>query len=487
MITSLNPITLSNKIQQMGDPRTRDYPVVMSPLFVFPMILSYLYFVRVAGPRWMKNREPFKIVNIIRLYNLIMVYLNAKFLVAVLSLTYLPGGRYSLWCQGITGYMDDDFERFYKFGWFFVSVRYADFLDTVFFVLRKKFTQITHLHVIHHTIVAVNVWFFVLFAPEGQVALGLSINVFVHVIMYSYYFLATFGPAVQSMNPVIFLSQIQQMGDPRTRDYPLVVNPFFVFPLIVGYLYFVKVAGPRWMKDREPFDIINIVRVYNLGMVAVNARFLYIVLKTTYLPGGRYSLWCQGITGYMDEELTQYYKDGWFFVAVRYVDFLDTVFFVLRKKFRQITHLHVIHHTIVAANVWFWTLFAPEGHVAFGLAINVFVHIIMYSYYFLATLGPGVQKYLWWKNVRLGYCATEAHSWARDGASASTAAMTSLPWNAQTAEARAAGAAPARQLCSHLCGCEARALAYTDPHVAGSNPGQGARNLTEAYCGGGAV
>ncbi|EEC20301.1 fatty acyl-CoA elongase, putative [Ixodes scapularis] len=158
MIASLNPITLSNKIQQMGDPRTRDYPVVMSPLFVFPMILSYLYFVRVAGPRWMKNREPFKIVNIIRLYNLIMVYLNAKFLVALLGLTYLPGGRYSLWCQGITGYMDDDFERFYKFGWFFVSVRYADFLDTVFFVLRKKFTQITHLHVIHHTIVAATLY-----------------------------------------------------------------------------------------------------------------------------------------------------------------------------------------------------------------------------------------------------------------------------------------------------------------------------------------
>ncbi|CAN7976408.1 unnamed protein product, partial [Ixodes persulcatus] len=200
-----------------------------------------------------------------------------------------------------------------------------------------------------------------------------------------------------SMNPITFLSQIQQMGDPRTRDYPLVVNPFFVFPMILGYVYFVKVAGPRWMKDREPFEIINIVRLYNVCMVAVNARFLYVLLKMTYLPGGRYSLWCQGISGYMDEELTQYYKNGWFFVAVRYVDFLDTIFFVLRKKFRHITHLHVIHHTLVAANVWFFTLFAPEGHVAFGLALNVFVHIIMYSYYFLATLGPGVQKYLWWK------------------------------------------------------------------------------------------
>ncbi|XP_029825351.2 elongation of very long chain fatty acids protein AAEL008004-like [Ixodes scapularis] len=200
-----------------------------------------------------------------------------------------------------------------------------------------------------------------------------------------------------NMNPITFLNEIHKRGDPRTRDYPLVVNPFFVFPLILGYLYFVKVAGPRWMKNREPFEITNIVRFYNLCMVAVNARFLYVLLKMTYLPGGRYSLWCQGITGYMDEELTKYYKNGWFFVAVRYVDFLDTVFFVLRKKFRQITHLHVIHHTIVAANVWFFALFVPEGHPAFALAINVFVHIIMYSYYFLATLGPGVQKYLWWK------------------------------------------------------------------------------------------
>ncbi|KAG0428961.1 hypothetical protein HPB47_024102 [Ixodes persulcatus] len=54
----------------------------------------------------------------------------------------------------------------------------------------------------------------------------------------------------------------------------------------------------------------------------------------------------------------------------------------------------------------------------------------------------------------LGYCATEVHSWARGGASASAAAMTSLLWNVQTGEALvvvvepAAAAAPARQLCA---------------------------------------
>ncbi|XP_050039708.2 very long chain fatty acid elongase AAEL008004-like [Dermacentor andersoni] len=202
---------------------------------------------------------------------------------------------------------------------------------------------------------------------------------------------------VFTLNPITIANSIVEMGDPRTRDYPLVLNPLFVFPLVVSYLYFVKVAGPRWMKDRKPFNIINIVRCYNLFMVAVAAVFLYLHLKMTYLPGGRYSLWCQGITGESDDELERYYKYGWFFIAVRYADLLDTVFCVLRKKFNQITHLHVIHHTMVTVNVWYYALFAPEGQPALGLAMNAFVHVVMYFYYFLATLGPRVRKHLWWK------------------------------------------------------------------------------------------
>lgn len=29
--------------------------------------------------------------------------------------------------------------------------------------------------------------------------------------------------------------------------------------------------------------------------------------------------------------------------------------------------------------------------------INSFVHIIMYTYYMLAAIGPHLHKYLWWK------------------------------------------------------------------------------------------
>ena len=39
----------------------------------------------------------------------------------------------------------------------------------------------------------------------------------------------------------------------------------------------------------------------------------------------------------------------------------------------------------------------PGGHETFGGTLNSLIHVFMYSYYFLASLGPQMQKYLWWK------------------------------------------------------------------------------------------
>ncbi|XP_064482565.1 very long chain fatty acid elongase AAEL008004-like [Ornithodoros turicata] len=200
-----------------------------------------------------------------------------------------------------------------------------------------------------------------------------------------------------SLNPIQIMEDIRMKGDPRTRDIPIAGNPAFVFGLMITYLYVVKVAGPKWMKDRKPFQILNIVRVYNVLMVVLNAKFLWFALTATYLPGGKYNLLCQGISKTIDPADYDLYRDGSWYVFVRYADYLDTIFFIMRKKFNQVTNLHVIHHTLVVFNAWFWFLFAPEGQPALGLCINAFVHVVMYTYYFLSTFGPGVRKYLWWK------------------------------------------------------------------------------------------
>ena len=39
----------------------------------------------------------------------------------------------------------------------------------------------------------------------------------------------------------------------------------------------------------------------------------------------------------------------------------------------------------------------PGGQETFGGIFNSFIHVLMYSYYFLAAMGPHMQKYLWWK------------------------------------------------------------------------------------------
>lgn len=37
------------------------------------------------------------------------------------------------------------------------------------------------------------------------------------------------------------------------------------------------------------------------------------------------------------------------------------------------------------------------GHSTFFGLLNTFVHIVMYSYYLFAALGPQFQRFLWWK------------------------------------------------------------------------------------------
>uniref|UniRef100_S4RZ22 Elongation of very long chain fatty acids protein n=1 Tax=Petromyzon marinus TaxID=7757 RepID=S4RZ22_PETMA len=73
------------------------------------------------------------------------------------------------------------------------------------------------------------------------------------------------------------------------------------------------------------------------------------------------------------------------------------VFFILRKKFNQITFLHVYHHSSMIINWWLGVKYVPGGQAFLIGMVNSFVHVFIYTYYGLSVLGPAEQKYLWWK------------------------------------------------------------------------------------------
>ena len=110
----------------------------------------------------------------------------------------------------------------------------------------------------------------------------------------------------------------------------------------------------------------------------------------------RYSWICQPMD-YSDnpDELIVANLSWWYWFS-KFFEFLDTVFFVLRKKYDQITTLHVVHHSVMSAGAWWGMKFVPGGHATFFGLLNSFVHVVMYSYYLLAAMGPKYQKYLWW-------------------------------------------------------------------------------------------
>ncbi|KAK0052069.1 elongation of very long chain fatty acids protein 4-like isoform X2, partial [Biomphalaria pfeifferi] len=91
------------------------------------------------------------------------------------------------------------------------------------------------------------------------------------------------------------------------------------------------------------------------------------------------------------------YYAGWLSFYSKVIELLDTVFFILRKKFKQVTFLHVYHHVMTTFCFWFGARFIPNGPVIIFPFLNCFVHVIMYTYYALTSIGYSLltwKKYL---------------------------------------------------------------------------------------------
>ncbi|KAF9422825.1 hypothetical protein HW555_001609 [Spodoptera exigua] len=81
--------------------------------------------------------------------------------------------------------------------WVYYFSKLSEFADTVFFVLRKKKSQITWLHLYHHSLTPFEAWVLVKFIAGGHGTFSNIVNNLVHVIMYGYYMVAAMGPQYQ--------------------------------------------------------------------------------------------------------------------------------------------------------------------------------------------------------------------------------------------------------------------------------------------------
>ncbi|XP_075226474.1 very long chain fatty acid elongase 4-like [Lycorma delicatula] len=177
----------------------------------------------------------------------------------------------------------------------------------------------------------------------------------------------------------------------------LMGSPGPMLTIIVTYLVFVLHLGPRIMWSKKPFELRSIMLLYNLLQIILN---IFVVMTFFFNTEGIKYLFnhsCQPAdskTNFLRIDMCVGY---WRYTMLKFLDLIDTVFFILRKKNSHVTFLHVYHHCGMALFSWCCLkYFRGEQGVLLGV-MNCAVHVIMYTYYFLAGFGEEVRRHLWWK------------------------------------------------------------------------------------------
>jgi hypothetical protein len=182
------------------------------------------------------------------------------------------------------------------------------------------------------------------------------------------------------------------LGDPRVQHWPFMGDPMPTFYIFCTYLLIVTI-GPLILKGRS-FEVRKAVLGYNLFIVLLNVYIAYELYSNTI---GHYYWPCQPVDTTVNEQSMRIASAVWLFYFSKFIELLDSIFFMLRGKYNQLSFLHIYHHSTMTLMFWLGANYAPGGNTVFGCGLNSSIHVIMYGYYFVSALGPQYRKYLGWK------------------------------------------------------------------------------------------
>jgi elongation of very long chain fatty acids protein 4 len=101
----------------------------------------------------------------------------------------------------------------------------------------------------------------------------------------------------------------------------------------------------------------------------------------------------------------------WIHYNNKFIELLDTLWMILRKKKDQLSFLHCYHHILMMWAWFFCVRIETGGDVYFGACVNSFIHVIMYGYYTFALLNIPCPWKKWITNCQMiQFVACLSHS-----------------------------------------------------------------------------
>lgn len=176
------------------------------------------------------------------------------------------------------------------------------------------------------------------------------------------------------------------------------VTPFvnWTTPTIAVILYLLGIAVmQRFMKNRKSINVSLLMWAHN---------WILCIVSVIMWVGGMYELGKLALTSKNSSSFETLFCDplreqsshgavgfwNWVFLITKYYELLDTALQIAKKK--NLLFLHVYHHAATLFTC-FLGLIDNSPVQWIGLAVNAFIHILMYYYYAQASIGRDI----WWK------------------------------------------------------------------------------------------
>ena len=176
---------------------------------------------------------------------------------------------------------------------------------------------------------------------------------------------------MEEMGPLLIqvketYNRMLSYGDPRVSDWAMMASPMPTFSIVAIYLLVIH-YGQKIMAHRSSgFEIRNLMVLYNTIMVCFSSYLVYEFSVAGWIFGG-YTLGCQLVDPSMHPQALRMARACWLFYITKLIELVDTVFFVLRRKFNLITFLHVFHHSCMAISWWFGAKFVPGNFCTYNI------------------------------------------------------------------------------------------------------------------------